>query len=581
MEKQWFIADSDPSRARELARDLRVSPVTASLLINRGLDSTSRASRFLSPTLNHLTQPEEDEHLRGAAAFLHDAVQDGKPITIFGDYDADGICATALLVRCLRLLDGEVDYYIPERTDEGYGLNEDAVREVAEDGTDVLVTVDCGVTAFEEVSLARELGMDVIVTDHHEPLEERPEATFVLNPKLPGAGLGSDKLAGAGVAFKLAWAVGQQAGDGDSVPQYYRDFLLQALSLVAVGTVADIVPLLGENRVLVSYGLRSLPHCDMCGFDALREACGGIESDVSTFDVGYKLAPRLNASGRIAHAAAGVELLTTEDETRAAELAQELDEQNKRRRNLQQVVAEEAEEAVREEMDAAEKSCLVVGREGWHQGVVGLAASRLAEEFWRPAFVLSLEDGVATGSGRSVPGVHLFQLLNRCEDLLDRYGGHEGAGGVTLPTENVDEFSRRLNEAAEEMLDGEEPVPHLELEAEVELSSLSTDLIREVNSLSPFGEGNPEPLFAASGLELAGNPKLVGSNRKHLSFLVRQNGVTCRAIAFGGAHWLEELDERRGETFSLAFEPRIDNYDPYNAIELRVEDLKWDADRGD
>ncbi len=579
MEKQWFIADSDPSRARELARDLRVSPVTASLLINRGLDSTSRASRFLSPNLNHLTPPGQDDVLVQAARFLHSAVGDGKSVTIFGDYDADGICATALLVRCLRLLDGGVDYYIPERSGEGYGLNRDAVQEVAEGGTDVLVTVDCGVTAFEEVSLARELGMDVIVTDHHEPLEQRPDATFVLNPKLPEAEFGSDALAGAGVAFKLAWALGQQAGDGGNVPEFYRDFLLQALSLVAVGTVADIVPLLGENRVLVSYGLRSLPHCDMCGLDALREACGGIENDVSTFDVGFKLAPRLNASGRVAHASSGVQLLTTEDESRAQELAQQLDEQNKRRRNLQEVVAEEAEETVEEEIDPEQKHCIVVGRRGWHQGVVGLAASRLAEQFWRPAFVLSLEDGVATGSGRSVPGVHLFQLLNRCEDLLDRYGGHEGAGGVTLDCENIEAFERRLNEAAEEMLDGETPVPHLELEAEVKLSSLSTDLIREVNSLSPFGEGNPEPLFAASGLELAGNPKLVGSSRNHLSFLVRQDGVTCRAIAFNGADWLEELDERRGETFSLAFEPRIDNYDPYNAVELRVEDLKWDADR--
>ena len=581
MDKQWFIADSDPSRARELARDLRVSPITASLLINRGLDSISDASRFLSPNLKHLTVPGQDEVLVEAAQFLYSAVKDGKSVTIFGDYDADGICATALLVRCLRLLDGDVDYYIPERSGEGYGLNQDAVQEVAGDDTDVLVTVDCGVTAFEEVSLARELGMEVIVTDHHEPLERCPDAAFVLNPKLPDATFGSEALAGAGVAFKLAWAVGQQAGDGDSVPEFYRDFLLKALSLVAVGTVADIVPLLGENRVLVSYGLRSLPHCEMCGLDALREACGGVDGDVTTFDVGYKLAPRLNASGRVAHASSGVQLLTTEDDSRAEELAQQLDEQNKRRRNLQQVVAEEALEVVEEEMDPSQKNCIVVGREGWHQGVVGLAASRLAEQFWRPAFVLSLEDGVATGSGRSVPGVHLFQLLNRCEDLLDRYGGHEGAGGVTLDCENIETFERRLNEAAEEMLDGEAPVPHLELEAEVELSSLNTDFIRELNSLSPFGEGNPEPLFVASGLELAGNPKLVGSSRNHLSFLVRQDGVTCRAIAFNGADWLEELDERRAETFSLAFEPRIDNYDPYNAVELRVEDLKWDADRPD
>jgi len=579
MRKKWVVPVHDRVAVHRLARSLGVSDLIARLLMNRGFADPPSAARFLEPTLHELRDPCELDRVKGAAAFLVDAIRSGRAVTIFGDYDADGICATALMLKCLKLIGGKVDFYVPRRYEEGYGLSCQALQELAGRGTEVVVTVDCGVTAVQEAELARRLGIDLIVTDHHEPGPRMPHVPFLLNPKVEGCDLGFRDLCGAGVAFKLLWAVGQSISHRDRVSEAYKDFLLEALSLVAIGTIADVVPILDENRVLVKFGLKTLPHCTTPGLKALQAVATGGRKELSAYDVAFKLAPLINAAGRMGDAQVAVELLTTDDQRLAAELAEHLGKENRRRRAVQKATLEEARRMVGEEVDLERSKCIVLSRADWHLGVVGLVASRLAETFWRPAFVFTVEEGIARGSGRSIPGFHLFKALQQCQDLLERYGGHEGAAGVTLREEKLAEFARRMDEVSARFSGGEPPVAHLYLDAELALDNLGPAVINEMNGLSPFGEGNPRPLLAASGLTLAGNPQLVGTSGDHLSFLVRQGRSTLRAIAFGKAGWFQELVARRSEPFSLAFEPRIDTYNPYGSVELRVEDMQWQSER--
>jgi len=579
MLRKWIVPTHDIAAVQRLCRALRVSPLTARVLINRGMSEPPAAARFLKPTLHELKDPCEDESVRSAAAFLTEAAKTGKHITVFGDYDADGICATALLVRCLKLIGGKVDFYIPDRQDEGYGLSCAAVQQLADRGTEVIVTVDCGVKSTEEADFARRLGMELLITDHHEPGPARPDVRFLLNPKLDDCKFGFGELCGAGVAFKLMWAIGQEASAAQKVSDEYKDFLLEALSLVAIATIADVVPVLGENRVLAHYGLRTLPHTAMPGLRALQSIAKLRKGTLSAYDIAFKLAPRLNAAGRMGDAQVAVDLLTTDDERHAADLAEYLEAQNTRRRAVQKALLKEAEGLVEEKINLEGRSCIVLWGQGWHQGVVGLVASRLAEKFWRPTFVFAVEDGVATGSARSIPGFPLLRAVEQCRDMLDRYGGHEGAAGLTLPLERLEEFTERIDEVVGQSLGGELPVPHLQVEGEVALGELNPAVVSEIEALAPFGEGNPPPLFVADGLSLVGNPQLVGRGSEHLSFLVRQGDVTVRAIAFGKAGWLGEVKKRSSERFALVFQPRPDTYSAYNAIVLRVEDMQWESER--
>jgi single-stranded-DNA-specific exonuclease len=580
MAKKWIFPPDRAEQTEKLARALGISPVTAGVLVNRGCADPVAAQQFLQPTLHGLRDPCGDEHLTAAARLLLDAARDGRKITVFGDYDADGITGAAVLLRCFAFLGGEAELYIPHRVDEGYGLSCDAVRELAEGGTQVMVTVDCGVTATEEVALAHELGMELVITDHHEPNGELPDTPHILNPKLPGRGFGYRYLAGVGVAFKLAWALGQEISEGDRVSDSFKDLLMEMLSLVAVGTIADMVPLVDENRVLARYGLRTLASASSPGLRALLASSRlGSSGRVSARDVAFRVAPRLNAAGRMGDARAAVEMLTTDDQAHAVDLAEHLDAQNRLRMKVQREALQAAEEMLEADPELREKPVIVLAAGDWHQGVLGLVASRLAETHWRPAFVLGIDGETVSGSGRSVPGIPLFHIVRECADLLDRFGGHEGAAGLTLPHANLPAFTKRICGLASEFAGAAEPVPELSLDGDVSLRALTVDLLREVEMLEPFGKGNPQPLFAASGLVLVGNPRIVGTNRNHLAFMVRQGRTTLRAIGMGKADWFEELTGRKGEPFSLAFEPSINTYQGRTSVELRAEDLQWDDDR--
>lgn len=578
MVKRWVLPPDRDADVERLSAALRVSPVTARILVNRGLTEPAAAQSFLQPTLHELRDPCEDPAVVAAARFLLEAVHDGRHITVFGDYDADGICGTALLMHALRFLDAQVDFYIPHRVDEGYGLSIEALRELAAGGSEVIVTVDCGVTAVEEAAEARRLGIDLIVTDHHPPTDELPDAAHVLNPKLRGATFGYEGLAGVGVAFKLVWALGQQLSEGTRVSEEYRDLLMEALSLVALGTIADVCPMMDENRVLTRYGLKTLPTSSLPGLRALIAASRPRGDQLSARDVAFLLAPRLNAAGRMGDARSAVDMLITDDERHASDLAGHLEQQNRQRRRTQTEAVRQAEQMLADTGQLDEPGCIVLSSPDWHLGIVGLVASRLADRFGRPCFALNVEGNVARGSARSPGAFPLYQAVSECSDLLDRFGGHDTAAGLSLQMDNLPAFTERINALALRFHGGEAPIPDLALDGEMPLSALNADLVRELRLLEPFGRDNPRPLFAATDLRLVGYPQTVGSAGRHLAFKVRQGNTVLRAICMGKADWLGELSARKGEPFSLAFEPSIDYYRGTMSIELRGEDIQWDAE---
>jgi single-stranded-DNA-specific exonuclease len=575
--KNWIIPPERNGEVERLADSLRLSRVSALALVNRGFTEPGEATGFLQPKLNDLTDPCECPVMAGAARSLARAAREGRTITIYGDYDADGICASALLERCFRFLGNPAQLYIPHRIDEGYGLNHEAIKELAEAGTEVIVTVDCGVCSVDEVAYARELGVEMIITDHHEPQENVPETAHVLDPKLESCSFGYEYLAGVGVAFKLMWAIGQEISSGHRVSDEFRALLMEALALVSIGTVADMVPLVGENRVMVSYGLRALFSASTPGLRALVEA-GRIRGNrISARDIGFRLAPKLNAAGRMGHARDAVELLIAQDPGTARKLAEELVQQNRLRRSVQKQALDQAEQMLDEDERLAGQNCIVLARPDWHQGVVGLVASRLTDKLVRPAFVLVEEGDTARGSGRSIPGFSLFDAVCQCEDLLERFGGHDGAAGVTLPTSNIEAFAERLNNIAGQSMGGEQPTPELRTDGDMPLSMLNMDSVGELRRLEPCGQANPKPVFVADNLQLVGYPQIMG--KTSLAFWVRQADVTLRAFAGGRADMIDELRERCDEPFALAYQPYINTYRGKASVELRVEDLQWHSER--
>ncbi|MFW6163070.1 MAG: single-stranded-DNA-specific exonuclease RecJ, partial [Planctomycetota bacterium] len=420
--KRWLLRDCDEERRDALAQALGVSPIVARVLLNRGVQTPEAARRFLSPELSGLHEPALLPDIDEAVARIRQAVTEGETILLYGDYDADGVTSLALLRLFFRMVGVEPEVYIPHRVDEGYGLHPDAVEAAAERGVGLIVTVDCGVGAVEAVDRARDLGIDVVVTDHHEPGRRVPRACAVVNPKLTGCLYPFRDLAGVGVAFKLAWALAQSFSPGKRVSEEFRRFLLDAMGLVAIGTVADVVPLRGENRIFATYGLHALRHSTSPGVTALVRQVGASGRPLRPRDVSFRLGPRLNAAGRLGAADICVELLTSDDLSRAVEIAEQLEQTNRQRRTIQATILDEALDALAALDDLDSRRTIVLAREGWHAGVLGIVASRLAEDYHRPTLLLSLDDAVARGSARSVPGVNLFEAVEACEGMLLGYG---------------------------------------------------------------------------------------------------------------------------------------------------------------
>ena len=513
---RWFAPEPDPAAAAALAGALNLSPLAAKVLVHRGLADPAAARRFLKPSFDDLHDPLALRDMPAAIERLARAIRGCERILIYGDYDVDGTTSVVLLTKAIELAGGAASYHVPHRLKDGYGMRSEVVEAAAEQGVKLIVSVDTGIRAAEVVRRATGLGIDVIVTDHHLPEDELPPALAVLNPNRPDCPYPEKNLCGAGVAFKLIQALLPAMGwPADKVRRVAESFL----KIAAIATVADVVPLTGENRVIVARGLRGLGEVRNPGLRALLDVAGFANGTApNARQVAFQIAPRMNAAGRMDTAKAAIELFLTDDGARARELAQQLHDRNTER---QQVEAEIRETC--EQMPVADDvSALVYYAEDWHRGVLGIVASRLVERLHRPVFVLSRndEDGLAQGSGRSIPRFHLLAALESMADLFVRFGGHEHAAGVTLETARVPEFRERFNAYAAVRLGPEDRLRRVEIDAVVDLREISERAIEEVFALAPFGHGNPPPLFAAMNVEVAGPP--VVWKEKHLRLMVRQ-----------------------------------------------------------
>lgn len=582
VEKVWRLLPANPDDANRLAKGAKVSPVVAQLLLNRGIRDAAAAQQFLNASLASLHAPASLPNVPLAAERIHRAIQEKRKICIYGDYDVDGVTGTSILLKLLTHLRADVQFHVPLRLSEGYGLNSEKLRELAAQGVDLVVSVDCGIASLEEAAEAKRLGLELIITDHHEMKTQGdqpllPDASVLVHPRLPGSTYPFDGLSGAGVAFKLGWAIAQRATGAERVSADLRELLLDALGLAALGLIADVVPLQDENRIFVRHGLNRIKEKPSVGLRALMEAAElGGENPISAEDVGFRLAPRLNAAGRLGCARLAVELLTTTNPAKAKELAEYLEAQNQQRQGIERKITGQAKEMMTS-YDLAVTAGIVLSSTEWHQGVVGIVASRIVEAFGRPALVVTIkpDEDIAVGSGRSVPGFPLHLALKACEEHLIGHGGHSAAAGFKLKPANLDAFSIAFNAyATAHFPNGIPPAPRLTLDTEVPLSALTWGLLRDIDKLEPYGAQNPKPKFLAAGLKVE-NPRRIGSGdvQRHLDFRVKQGETTIRCVAWNMADRFDELLSANGDC-CIAFTPRVNEWNGMHRLELLIHDFK-------
>ncbi|MGD8786583.1 MAG: single-stranded-DNA-specific exonuclease RecJ [Phycisphaerales bacterium] len=574
--KQWVVRPPD-ERSAQLAESLKVSPLLAQVLINRGIDDAQGASVFLRPRLTNLIDPDQMPGITPAVHRIKHAVTNKEKITVYGDYDVDGITGVAILWQVLRLLGADVDYYIPHRIEEGYGLNTEAIRALAQSGSTLVVTVDCGIVAFNSAELAGQLGIDLVITDHHQPGSELPKAAAVVHPALEESYPNQDS-AGAMVAFKLAWAVANEFNSGKKLEPRLRDFMINATSLAAMGTIADIVDLRGENRVLTSYGLRTLPQSKLPGIQALIESVGLTGHKLDSFHIGFRLAPILNASGRMGHARLAVELLTSDSQVRSMQIAEYLKEQNSQRQQYERKIFKQAcEMIVKRNLHHPDRKSIVLVSENWHNGVIGIVASRIVDKFYRPTIMLNsgaAEDGIAQGSARSIQDFCLLSAIKACSKHLVSFGGHKMAAGIKIETDKIDLFAEEFEAYAKQNLDEKDVSARLHIDAVAPLSDFSLEAVDELQMLGPFGQGNPQPVFATKGVRLAGPPRRVGSGREHLQLTITDNTNTIRCIGFRFGKLEKKLLEH--EFFNVAYQPQLNTYNGNTNVEFVLTDVQFE-----
>ncbi len=577
MPKHWRIHPHDPTRIAHLTRAARVPSVVAQLLICRGITDPAAVATFLDPRLSALRDPELLPGCPEAAEVLHRAVREKRRIVIYGDYDVDGVTATAILWQCLRLLGGNVGYYVPHRLDEGYGLNHQAIRTLSSQGAELLVTVDCGINSLAEAATASECRMQLVVTDHHEPGAVLPAAEAVVHPRLPGSSYPFGQLSGSGVALKVAWALCRRAAGTRRVSEPMRELLLRATALAALGTVADVVPLIDENRVLVRHGLAALAETPPLGLAALlRIAQLDGRRPIASEDVAFAVGPRLNAAGRLGQAPLAVELLTTGQAERAEELARYIDGLNGNRQTLERSIQLAAVKQAKERFDPEGDAALVLADRGWHAGVIGIVAGRLAERWHRPVVLVSWDQlGVrpGIGSARSIAGFNLHAALAECSDHLVSYGGHAAAAGLRIEEARLEAFREEFCRYAADRLDDADREAEILIDAEAPLSAFTLPVLGQIEKLAPFGAGNARPLFCASGVHLAQPPRTMGGGDRHLALRLSQHGTTLRAVAFGGGEWFEPIAACQGP-LDVAFRPVLNTFRGQRNVELHLVDWR-------
>ena len=565
MQKRWILHKHDRQQTDDFARKINVSPLVAALLIARGYDTEESAQKFLKPSYDQLHDPLLLKGMRLAADRVLKAITAGEKILIWGDYDVDGTTGTVLLRAALKMLGAETGFHVPNRFTEGYGINIPALEKAKADGYTLVISVDCGIRSFEPLEWAKENGLDMIVTDHHLSDEVRgnPPAFAVVNPNQPCCEYPDKHLAGVGVAFKLAHVLLRENGKEQHVPSF--------LKIAAIGTIADIMRLTGENRTIVSLGLKDLTNTKNVGLKALMEVAE-CRAEMTSYHIGFRIGPRINAAGRMDVARHVIELFEAQDFSKARQLAELLDSRNRERQTVQKKITELA---LNESANDGNQNFVVVAGEGWHRGVIGLAASKIAERLYRPTIVFSIEDGYAHGSARSIGNYHLLNALESCHELFEQFGGHAAAAGMKIKADNITLLRERLNEHAASNLNGIDLTPELKIDALVSSKTLDLKLIDELGKFEPFGAGNPKPVFVTRDLYLCGEPFVM--KEKHLKLrLADAAGKSFEAV------WWDGVERSSGQTLKpnsrieLAYVAEANTWQGNTRLQLVVEDLKTD-----
>ncbi|MBF0385444.1 MAG: single-stranded-DNA-specific exonuclease RecJ [Candidatus Omnitrophica bacterium] len=558
MQKRWEIKPYNIKLARELETELGISRVLAQVLINRHVKNSSEAGFFLGAESKPLHDPFLLKGIDKAIARIKKAASNKEKVIVFGDYDADGVISSAMLFKLLTSLGIGVINHIPHRVNDGYGLNESIALFAKENAVKLIISVDCGITAKEEVEKIMGWGIEVIVIDHHEPETGRvPEALAVIDPKQADCRYPFRELSSVGLVLKLVQAISGQVDE-------------EYLNLAAIGTITDVVPLIGENRLIVKQGLKNISGTKNIGLAALLDVGGIKGKKISPYHIGFIVGPRLNAAGRMDSAYKSLDLLLSEDYDEALKLAQALEKDNTNRQKLQKEIEKEAVDIVERQINFKDHNVIVLSKEGWHRGVLGIVASRITDRYYRPSIVISLSEGIGTASARSIDGFHLHSALMKCERLLENYGGHEGAAGLTIKKENIAPFTDLLNEIARETLDTKKLIPSIMIDSEVPLEQITLKLSNEINSLEPFGEGNETPVFCSTGVMVKGYAQTLGKDT--LKFWVTDGKNTVSAVGFGMAGYKPLVAPNA--KIDIAYNITIDDWNKSPQPQLKIKDIR-------
>ncbi len=563
---EWIVApEPDYRLVEQLSSELDLSKIVVKILINRGLETADEINGFINPGFSDLADPFRLPDMDKAVERLVEALRDNEKIMVYGDYDVDGVTASALMFLVLNKLGAKVVYYLPNRLVEGYGLSEEGILEARSRDVTLIVTVDTGVTAVEEVEFARKQGIDILITDHHEPGNSLPDCVAIVNPKVVRDNDEAHELAGVGVAFKVAQALYRRL-------QQNEEELEEHLDLVALGTSADIVPLINENRILTKFGIRQIVRTTKPGLKKLIFVSGLMGKEISTGQVVFILAPRINAIGRLGDAVQAVKLLTTRDENTATDIARFLDSENKRRKAIDQKTLQEALAQIDDNVDLDGERAIVLESSGWHQGVIGIVASRLVEKYYLPTVLISIDGGVGKGSARSIPAFHMYEALKSCDDILLRFGGHKYAAGLSIEPKNIPEFRRRLQAIASEQLKPDDLTPKLNIDAELDLDEIDMDFVKTIETFAPFGPQNMRPIFMTRNVNIVGQPYVVGRN--HLKMKVRTGNRDYDVIGFNFGEHANSL-AMHGVDVNMAYVVEVNTYFDQPRIQLRVKALHY------
>ena len=560
--KKWTLKHKGKVQITDLSKKINISPEISQILNNRGIDNEKDAEIFMNPSLEYLRDPFLMKDMKKATDRIKKAIDNKERIYIYGDYDVDGVSSTSILYLYFKSIGFQVKYYIPNRLEEGYGINEEAIKKIHDDGCDLIITVDCGITSVKEVDLANELGIDVIITDHHECQSEIPNAFAIVNPKQEECNYPFDMLCGCGVAFKMIQALTDE--------EEFKTSMFDYLEIVTLATICDIVPLIDENRIIVKNGLKLMKEGKNLGLRELIKVCGIETNKIGSSHIGYSVGPRINASGRLGYSYLGVQLFTTDSEDEAKEIANILEAKNIERQIIESKMYKEAEDIIANDERYKDDKVLVIANEGWQHGVIGIVASKLTEKYYKPTVLLTIEENEATGSARSIKGFSIFDALVSCKDLMNKFGGHEQAAGLSLNKEYIDELRRRINEIADYNLTKEDLVENIKVEYELGEESATLDLVDELHKLEPFGLNNPSPRFIMRDLLLT-NVYKMGKNKQHLKIIV-ENKKSYECVGFNMAYLADDFQV--GDKIDILFQVDENNFNNERKVQFLLKDIR-------